>query len=107
MKIINGSFSIGFALIITALVRVIIHAQTATSNFLILHFDSYRNIDFSGTREDLYMLIASALGMLLINFLLARFLSKREHFLSVVVSITSILLAGLLFLAVSVILANN
>ncbi len=107
MKVIIISFSIGFALLAAAISMSLVHASGATTDFLILHFDSYRNIDFTGTTTDLYLLLASGMGVLGINLALALFLRLREHFLSVIVSICSALLASLLFLSVSVILSNN
>ena len=74
---------------------------------LILHFDSFRGIDFLGSRAQVFEILLSVFLILAINFLLARFLYDRERFLSYLFVFVSFLLSVLILMAVSVIISAN
>lgn len=72
-----------------------------------MHFDAAGLPDFTGSRADVLLLLATGGGMLLINFFLANVFDRREHFTAAVIAHFSLILSILLFIATSVIIANN
>jgi hypothetical protein len=78
-----------------------------TGKPLILHFDSYRGIDFLGSRWQVFKIIWSAFFILLINFLLGWFLYDKHRFLSYIFVFASLWISVLILIAVNVIISAN
>lgn len=74
---------------------------------IILHFDTYRGIDFVGGRIDLVGILLSGYIMIGLNFLLADFLYSRDRFFSYVLSFASLLLAILFAAAMMIVYSVN
>lgn len=74
---------------------------------IILHFDTYRGIDFVGGRMDLFGIVLSAYVMFALNFALADFLYTRDRFFSYVLSFGSLLLAVLFTAALLIVYSVN
>lgn len=74
---------------------------------IVLHFDSYRGIDFVGSRIDLIGIILSGLVMLSLNFLLADFLYTRDRFFAYVLSFASLLLSILFTIMLAIVYSVN
>jgi hypothetical protein len=74
---------------------------------LILHFDSYRGIDFLGSRTQVFKIIWSVFFVLLINLFLGWFLYDKHRFLSYIFVFASLWVSVLILIAVSVIISAN
>lgn len=74
---------------------------------LILHFDSYRGIDFLGSSADVFGILSVGLGIVVLNYLLARSIYPREPFLAKILAGSTVFIALLIFIAVLVIIAVN
>jgi len=91
-----------FAALGTAYVKLADHDA-----LLILHFDTYRGIDFLGSKFDVFNIIYLGIGMTLLNYLLARGIFKRDRILGQILAGASAFFALLIFMAVLVIIGIN
>jgi hypothetical protein len=105
MKLILTIFAISAVIIGSA--ALMAGMQLSPDNEIILHFDTAGLPDFTGSQRDVLLILATGGGMVLVNFFLARVFERREHFTGVVVSSFTLFLSVLLFIATSVIIANN
>ena len=96
--------SFALHLIITALMSVKFISRRES---IVLHFDTYRGIDFVGGRTDLFGALFFGFIVLALNFLLADFLYPRDRFFSYVLSFASLLLAILIAVAMMVVYSVN
>lgn len=76
-------------------------------NLLIIHFDSFRGIDFLGEKKDVFGILAVGLAMLAVNGLLANRLYSRDRFLSYLLSFSSAVAGLLILIAVVAIISIN
>ncbi|MBI5079220.1 hypothetical protein HZB06_00890 [Candidatus Wolfebacteria bacterium] len=76
-------------------------------NFLIIHFDAYKGIDFFGGCFDVFEILISALAIVSVNLFLADFLYNRERFLSYLFAFVSLTLAILILIGAGVIISIN
>jgi len=104
LLIIALGASIILVFIITGLVYFGVGSST---NLLIIHFDSYRGIDFFGSRWDVWSMVAIGLVLTLVNFLLIRVLYHRESFLAYCLAFFTIFLLLLILISVAVITIVN
>lgn len=74
---------------------------------MVIHFDSYRGIDFLGDRGDVFGILTVGLVINLVNFLLAWGFYRREHFLAQLISYATIFISLLILIAVGVIISIN
>lgn len=106
MKLKRLLFLSAFVILIFAL--GIAYIQLAEHDALIiLHFDSYRGIDFLGSRADVFGIILVGLGMTVLNYLLARGIYRREPVLGQLLAGATAFLSLLIFIAVLVIISIN
>jgi len=102
------SITIGLSFLILVLAASIFYVQIGSSEKpLILHFDSYRGIDFLGSKAQVFEILLSVFLLLLINLFLAGFLYNRERFLSYMFVFVSLEIAILILIAISVIISVN
>mgnify|MGYP001572255989 CR=1 FL=1 len=106
----NKNFAIIFGLslgilILTAFVAYIQLAEITTP--LIIHFDAYKGIDFLGDKFDVFKILAVALTVFSINFILAEFIFYRQRFLSFVFAYASLATSVLTSIAITVIISVN
>jgi len=90
----------GFAVLMT-------YQQLSVNNEVILHFNTAGQPDFTGSQQDVLVILATGGGMLLVNLFLASILDRRENFLALIITGSSLLLSVLLFIATWAILVNN
>lgn len=76
-------------------------------NLLIIHFDSFRGIDFLGDKNDVFGILLMGLLMAGVNGFLANIFYFRERFLSYLLSFGSALICLLILIAVLAIIAIN
>ncbi len=98
----------GLSLLILILTGIIFYLGLGSITApLVIHFDTYRGIDFLGSPLQAFGIIISAFVIILINLLLANFLYSRERFLSYIFTFVSFDLAILILIAISVIISVN
>ncbi|MBU4347963.1 hypothetical protein KJ671_00455 [Patescibacteria group bacterium] len=78
-----------------------------TNNLLILHFDGYKGIDFLGEKKDIFNVVFLSLGMIFLNFFLAKKIYFKERFLSYLLAFMTPLFSLLIFICVFVIISIN
>ena len=103
-------FSIAAGLSLMALIVAagLFYVQLGSSDKpLILHFDSYRGIDFLGNKAEVFKIIFSTLVIFLINFFLAAFLYNRRRFLSYMFVFATLAISVLILMAIGVIISVN
>lgn len=105
MKLILVLFTISALVIGSAALMAGLQLQPNTE--VIMHFDTAKQPDFTGSQRDVLLMLATGGGIVLINLFLARVFDRREHFTAVVISSVTVFLSVLLFIATSVIIANN
>ncbi len=105
MKLILAIF-VASALLIGG-ASLMVSRQLSPTNEVILHFDPSGEPDMTGSQRDVFLLLATGAGMLIINFFLAYIFYRREHFTALVVANCTLVLSVLLFIAASVIISNN
>ncbi len=81
--------------------------QLQPNNEVILHFDTAKVPDFTGSQQDVFLMLATGGGIVLINFFLAHVFDRREHFTALIIANATLFLSILLFVATSVIISNN
>lgn len=100
--VLAASFGL-FAIIVV----VILAKFLPRSESIVLHFDSYRGIDFVSSRLDLVGIMLSGLVMLALNFLLADFIYTRDRFFAYVLSFASLLLSILFTVMLTIVYSVN
>lgn len=105
-KFLFYPFLASAALVLIALVLTLI-GLAKVNNLLILHFDSYRGIDFLGDKKDIFSIIGLSFAIIIINFLLAKQIYYKERFLAYSLSFTSLIFSLLILIGVSVIISVN
>ncbi len=106
MKLKRLLFLAAFVILVFAL--GIAYVQLADHDaLLILHFDTYRGIDFLGSKFDVFNVLYVGVGMIILNYLIARGLSKRSMVLAQILAGASVLFSLLIFIAVLVIISVN
>ncbi len=105
MKLINILFLI--AVVVLGVAGAYAYFHLSPTNELILHFTQAGQPDYTGSQVDVIGAVVTGGVVLLLNYLLARSLSKREGFFALGLSITGLMVALLLFVAVFVIVVNN
>jgi len=104
-KSINILFLI--AVVILAGAGWLAYSKLSPTNELILHFTQTGQPDYTGSQNDVLMMVIAGGGIVLLNYLVARALRKREGFFPVILSGTSVFISLLLLVAVFVIVVNN
>lgn len=105
-KILFYPFLASIGLILIALIRAVI-GLVKVNNLLILHFDSYKGIDFLGNKSDVFSIIGLAFVIIIINFILAKKIYYKERFLAYLLSIASPIFSLLILIGVFVIISVN
>lgn len=105
MKLILVLFAVS-ALIIGG-ATFMVNKQLSPTNEVILHFDTSGEPDVTGSQREVFLMLATGAGMLIINLFLVYVFSRREHFTALVITNFTLILAILLFIATSVIISNN
>ncbi len=100
--ILAATFTLFAIIAIVVLVKFV-----PRSDSIVLHFDSYRGIDYVGGRFDLIGIMLSGLVMLSLNFLLADFLYARDRFFAYVLSFASLLLSILFTVMLTIVYSVN
>lgn len=100
------------AAIICLVLNVIIFAAVYVSfaentDLLVVHFDSYKGIDFLGTRVDVLGFLMVSLAINVINFSLAAAFYNRERFLSRLFVYFSVFFSLLILISTAVIISIN
>lgn len=102
------SVAAGLSLVLLIVAAGLFYVQIGPSDKpMILHFDSYRGIDFLGNKAQVFKIILSALVLFLINFFLAAFLYNRERFLSYIFVFATLAISILILIAIGVIISVN
>jgi len=105
MRVITTSFLTSFIILLVAF-AVGGFGLADVDGSLILHFDQYRNIVL-GSQLDVFMMIIFGVGLVAINMALAKVFAPREHFIAVLLSMSSVFLSLLILISVFAIIANN
>lgn len=105
-KYLRVVFAIAFVLFLFTLIFSIISFKDVAGP-LILHFDSFKGIDFIGSKLQIFGVVLIGLIMLAVNFFLAEFIYVRERFFAYIISFSSLFLIILLLVAVVVISSVN
>ena len=106
MKLKRLLFLSAFIILIIAL--GIAFVQLADHDaLLILHFDTDRGIDFLGSEFDIFNVLFVGIGMIILSYLIARGVSKRDVILAQILAGASVLFSLLIFTAVLVIISVN
>lgn len=106
----NHFFLISFGICLTLLVGLefsAIYRLWSVNTPVIIHFDVYKGIDVLGTKAELFLTIAGAFCLVLLNACLTDALFERDRFLSYLVAFFNMAFTCLIFIAVSVILGTN
>lgn len=74
---------------------------------LILHFDTYRGIDFLGSKFDVFNIIFVGMGLTVLNYLIARNLFRKDPLWAQLLAGASVFFSLLIFIALLVIIAVN
>jgi hypothetical protein len=106
MKIIKVPFIISISILIIGMGFVYMHFAHLNTQ-VILHFNSLKGPDYVGSAQDVFFIVLSGLGIVTLNYLLSRAISKKEQFLPLILSFSSILISVLILISVFVIIANN
>lgn len=76
-------------------------------DLLVIHFDSFRGIDFLGTKKDVAAILQIGGVFLVLNALLSSFFYRRIPFLSYLLAYVSLVVCILILIGVGVILNFN
>ncbi|MCL5017442.1 MAG: hypothetical protein M1155_02160 [Patescibacteria group bacterium] len=99
-------FLVGIAAAFIALISAWFGLSKIT-NLLILHFNSYKGIDYLGDKNDVFNITVFPFAVIIINFLLAKKLYYKERFLAYFLSFSSALFSLLILIGVFVIISIN
>lgn len=105
-KFIISAFAAAAALLIIAFSFYYVKIAE-NGNLLVIHFDSYKGIDFFGDRRDVLDIIISGFVIFLINLALTKPLYSRERFLAYAIAVSMVIFTVLILLAVNVIISVN
>jgi hypothetical protein len=105
-KFLFYPFLASVILALIAFIRALVRLAKI-NNLLILHFDSYRGIDYLGNKEDVFSIIGFSFTVIVINFLLAKKLYYKERLLSYFLSFGSTIFSLLILIGVFVIISIN
>lgn len=101
-----GTFGVAAALLLFTLVLVLIFFGE-TNTPLIIHFDTFRGIDFLGSKLHVFGIVFVGIVMFLINVGLAHTLYYRNRFLSYIIACATLVITLLILIAISAIIAVN
>lgn len=99
-------FSVGALFIFIGLAASYVFIS-GINHLLIIHFDSYRGIDFLGSKGDLFGVLVAGLFINAVNLFLAWALYNREKFLSRLLGLSSSFVSLLILIAAVVIIKVN
>lgn len=77
------------------------------SNLLVIHFDSFKGIDFLGSSSDIIDILVISFIIWLINIILANEFYYREKFLSYAIATLTLVYMILILVAINVIISTN
>jgi len=80
---------------------------SGVNNLLIIHFDSYRGIDFLGEKGQVFGILAVAFSVTLINFWLVKVFYYRNRFLAYFLSFFTVFFLTLILITAIVIISVN
>ena len=95
------------ALLLVAAAIVAIVGLREAGTLLVLHFDTFRSIDFLGTRADVFAIVGVGAGLVALNAFLAAAYRKRLPIGAHLFAYASVLIGILILIAVGTILAVN
>ncbi len=75
------------------------------ANVLVIHFDSFKGVDFFGGKSDVFDIIVTAAIVWLINISMAQLFYYREKFLSYLIAGSTLIYMVLILLAVNAIIS--
>ncbi len=101
-----GMFGVAAVVLLLTLVLILIFFG-ATDTPLIIHFDTFKGIDFLGNKLYVFGIVLVGIAMFLINVGLAHSLYYRNRFLSYIIACATLVIALLILIAVSAIVAVN
>ncbi|MEK7634270.1 MAG: hypothetical protein AAB396_00070 [Patescibacteria group bacterium] len=105
-KYLRVVFALSFLVLIFALAEIFLQFNKLSVP-LIIHFDTYRGIDFLGGKMEIFGILISSFIAIFINFIFSNFFYYRERFISYGFGLTSLGLSVLILIAVSVIMTVN
>lgn len=76
-------------------------------SLLVIHFDSYKGIDFFGDRKDVFDILLTSGIIWLVNLVLANEFYFRERVLSYFIASATLLFTVLILIGVNVIISVN
>ena len=79
----------------------------SNSNLLVIHFDTYRGVDFFGDSRDVADILVTGAIVLILNSVLANELYFRERILSYALTASTLLFSVLILMAVNAIIFIN
>lgn len=94
-------------ILLLAVFGIVYFYLDADGKSLIIHFNRGNGIDFSGARNEVYGILFSGLGIILINGFLAVIFYRRVRFLAYLTLFFNLFLTSLLLIAVAVIISVN
>lgn len=105
-KYLRVVFIVSFSLL-AIIIAVVLAKFLPRSESIVLHFDSYKGIDFVSSRLDLLGIMLSGVVMLALNFLLADFIYARDRFFAYLLSFASLLLSILFTVMLAIVYSVN
>lgn len=101
-------FSIIASTILFVVAAILTYLAFSGSDYLlVIHFDSYRGIDWFGNKWDVFGILATGLFLGLVNFVLVGALHSYSRFLSLLLSFFTVFLMILILISVGVIISIN
>ncbi len=88
-------------------IRFAIYNFSGFRGLLIIHFDSFRGIDFLGDKGDVFKILGLGIIVLVINAVLAHEFYWKERFLSYVLSFGTAIFSLLILMAIIAIISIN
>ncbi len=105
-KLTIWPFVVGLAFLIIGF-GVAIYNFSGFRGLLIIHFDSFRGIDFLGDKGDVFKILGLGIIVLVINAVLAHEFYWKERFLSYVLSFGTAIFSLLILMAIIAIISIN
>lgn len=106
MKLLNLSFVVSFVFVAISFALSAIFFYDV-NHLLVVHFDIFKGIDFFGTKNDVFLISAQFLSLIVINFFIAKFLYLRVSFLSWAIAALSLALGIINLVSIITIIINN
>ena len=97
---------VGLALLIVGF-SVAYNQFVGVRNLLIIHFDSFRGIDFLGDKSDVFKILGLGIIVLCLDSFLASVFYWRERFLSYLLTCSTAIFSLLILIAVLAIIFIN